>query len=339
MDKATDIEFLKLISPYLPRFHRTGNDVYNFRCPFCGDSAKSKTKSRAYAYPKGNKMAFHCHNCGEPANMHKLISKVDPNLANQYALKSFFAKGKSSNNTNSFTYTPNNKMLLDESTSEIPLPAIAELPDAHPAKIHLLETRKIPEYRISDLYYTNDFARFIKTIDPDNEKELMDNDARIIIPLRNKLGQLIGVQGNSFINHEMRYITIQLVEEHLFWNRDNVDETKPVLVFEGSYDAMFFENSVATLSSSSMEKVDIENKILVFDNEPFNKQTVRFMETAMNNGQTVCVWNEPFAAWKDVNDMIVKGGFSASQVYDFIMKNSYNNLRLRMEILEWKKRK
>jgi len=337
MDKATDIEFLKLASVHLDRFHRTGGDVYNFRCPFCGDSQKSKTKARAYVYPKGNHMIFTCHNCGEPANMHKLLQRVDPALANQYSLKSFVNGGIRKSKSHDFSYTPTIQ-ILDEIQPDMNVPSIAELKNDHPAKVHLLQNRKLPEHRLNDLYYTEDFAKYIKEIAPHVDKELMENDARIIIPLRNKSGTLIGVQGNTIHNDGQRYITIQMIEETLFWNRDNIDENQPTLVFEGAYDAMFFDNAIATLSNSSMQKADMENKILVFDNEPMNPHTVRFMENAARNGLTLCVWGPPFNHQKDVNDMI-KSGFSADQVYDFIIKNSYNGLRLTLEINEWKKRK
>ena len=48
------------------------------------------------------------------------------------------------------------------------------------------------------------------------------------------------------------------------------------------------------------------------------------------------IWPE-FIEEKDINDMITKGGFSQDEIQDIIDKNTFVNLRAKMEFVNWKK--
>ncbi len=48
MPSYIDTKYVNLVSSRLPLFKRKHQGLYNFRCPFCGDSQKSKTKARGY---------------------------------------------------------------------------------------------------------------------------------------------------------------------------------------------------------------------------------------------------------------------------------------------------
>ena len=45
-----DSKFIGLVSSRLQKFKRVKADLYNFRCPICGDSKKNKSKTRGYLY-------------------------------------------------------------------------------------------------------------------------------------------------------------------------------------------------------------------------------------------------------------------------------------------------
>jgi len=47
-----DQKYLLLASSQLQGFKKKGNYVYNFRCPYCGDSQKSKSKARGFFFLK-----------------------------------------------------------------------------------------------------------------------------------------------------------------------------------------------------------------------------------------------------------------------------------------------
>ena len=45
-----DSKFIGLVSSRLDRFKKVKANLYNFRCPICGDSEKQKNKARGYLY-------------------------------------------------------------------------------------------------------------------------------------------------------------------------------------------------------------------------------------------------------------------------------------------------
>jgi len=49
-----DIEFMRRLAPQLEQFKEKGNHLFNFRCPYCGDSKTSKVKARGYVFQKKN---------------------------------------------------------------------------------------------------------------------------------------------------------------------------------------------------------------------------------------------------------------------------------------------
>lgn len=331
-DKILDKEYLLLISPQLKRFHQTSQGVWNFRCPFCGDSEHSTSKARGYVYDgKSNGLVFFCHNCGEGGgrnSIYKLLNRVNPSIANEYTLRRFTESEKRTG----YHYTPN----LEISTfveNDLNLASISALPSNHEA-VKYMTSRRIPTEKWADLYYTDDFADYIATNFPSIDKKLQSNEKRIVIPLRNQSGQLIGVQGNSLYSIGLKYIIIQLVDEPLYYNIDKIDFSKPVLIFEGAYDSMFFENSMATLSSSALRRPNIDNSILVFDNEPRNKQIVHQMEKAVDNGKTIVVWPKSME-YKDINEMIINN-YSPNKLLTIINDNAFSGLRAKLEIAQWK---
>lgn len=55
MSLFLDNKFLSLLSPYLSHFKKVGENLYNFRCPICGDSRISESKARGYIYQRHDK--------------------------------------------------------------------------------------------------------------------------------------------------------------------------------------------------------------------------------------------------------------------------------------------
>ena len=87
MSVFIDRTFLLRVSPKLQKFTQKKSDLYNFRCPICGDSSKNKTKARGYIYEKKNNYFFMCHNCGASMSFYNFLDKVDPHLLKEYALE------------------------------------------------------------------------------------------------------------------------------------------------------------------------------------------------------------------------------------------------------------
>ena len=87
-------EYLPMVGCRLDRFVRKKDDLYTFRCPYCGDSAKNKSKTRGYFYSKKNELLFKCHNCGVGRTFANFLKDNFPDL-NLFAFTEAVADAKS----------------------------------------------------------------------------------------------------------------------------------------------------------------------------------------------------------------------------------------------------
>jgi transcription elongation factor Elf1 len=335
MSVFIDRAFLLRISPKLQRFTQKKDDLYNFRCPLCGDSQKNKTKSRGYVYRKKNDYFYMCHNCGASTSFYNFLDKVDPTLIKEYALERY----KNGDNNKSNHKTPDFEDFKTEKPTfkkSLDLPSIDSLPEAHFAKVYV-QQRRIPKDFFSQLYYAEDFAAFIQSLGI--QKELSKEDKRLVIPFYDQEKNLVAIQGRALGESKLRYITIKLHEDnHKFFGLDRINQDEMIYVVEGPIDSMFLNNAVATADSNleSITSIYDKSKVtLVFDNEPRNKEIVKKIDEAIEKHYNVVIWPEMIES-KDINDMIMDG-FSPDEIQDIISKYTFVNLRAKAELVNWKK--
>ena len=84
-----DAKYIGLVSSRLKKFKRVKENLFNFRCPICGDSQKHKNKARGYFYRVKNNINFKCHNCGASLSFNNFLKHIDANLHKQYTLEKF----------------------------------------------------------------------------------------------------------------------------------------------------------------------------------------------------------------------------------------------------------
>ena len=84
-----DSKFIGLVSSRLQKFKRIKADLYNFRCPLCGDSQKHKNKARGYFYQVKTNTNYKCHNCGASLSFNNFLKQIDSTLHKQYTLEKF----------------------------------------------------------------------------------------------------------------------------------------------------------------------------------------------------------------------------------------------------------
>jgi transcription elongation factor Elf1 len=336
MSVFIDRAFLLRLSPKLQRFTQKKDDLYNFRCPLCGDSQKNKTKSRGYVYRKKNDYFYMCHNCGASTSFYNFLDKVDPTLTKEYALERYKNgdNNKSNHETPEFEEFKTEKPVFKKS---LELPTIQSLPEAHFAKVYV-QARKIPEAFLSQLYYAEDFASFIQGLGIQKDG-LIKEDKRLVIPFYDKDKNLIAIQGRALGESKLRYITIKLHDDnHKVFGMDRINEDETIYVVEGPIDSMFLDNAVAT-ADSNLESItsiyDISKVVLVFDNEPRNKEIIKKIDEAIEKHYHVVIWPEMIES-KDINDMVLEG-FSPDEIQDIISKNTFVNLRAKAEFVNWKK--
>ena len=84
-----DINYINKLSVRLNKFQRKGDYLYQFRCPYCGDSKKNPNKARGFFYRKEVDMIYKCHNCGIGRNVFNFLKDYDVELHKQYVVEKF----------------------------------------------------------------------------------------------------------------------------------------------------------------------------------------------------------------------------------------------------------
>ena len=240
-----DSKYISLVSSRLQKFSKKSRGLYNFRCPYCGDSSKYKNKARGFLYPIKNDYNFKCHNCGVSKAFSNFLKDQDTILHKEYIMERYRkgTVGLGSNVTAPKFDAPKPVFIKDKFT--IDLESIASLNKSHPARIYLEQSRRISSKTLENMYYCRNFKEWTnahkQTFD-----DVTNDEPRIIIPLRYN-GTLIGFQGRSLLpKSKIKYITIML-EEHApkIYGLDDINTSKTVYVTEGPFDSTFISNSIA----------------------------------------------------------------------------------------------
>ena len=270
-----DVKYIGALAPRLSMFARKGDNIWNMRCPICGDSRKSKTKARGYILGKDGKFIYTCHNCGITLPFPKFLEQVDPSAYDEYRRETFLERVGSTERIVepapdiSRFITP--KFIKYTALSE--LKKISQLDVDHPAKRYIV-ARKIPPVMHSKLFYAPKFKAWTNKLKPDKFDLSKKDEPRLVIPFVDQNGNLFGYQGRAFFNVEPRYITIILDDEKpRVYGLEKLDVRKKVIVVEGPIDSMFLPNCIA-MGGAYLDKTAHSiglipsNTVMAYDNEP-----------------------------------------------------------------------
>ncbi len=336
-----DHKFIGMLSPQLKMFKRKKADLYNCRCPLCGDSKRSRTKARGYFFVEKNQFYYKCHNCSVCLTLANFLKSQAPHLHREYVVERYKG-GTDRRNTPSpdFKFTkPKFKSVADELKKLEPL---TKLPESHPA-VQFMIQRRFPKHAFTLLYYTDDFAAWARLLDSSKGDELAENDARLVIPYFNREGQLYAAQGRSLDPTDgLRYITCVADREDGLSNRrwfglERHKPSEPTIILEGALDTFFLDNAIAMCGAGAFKTlpvgIDKETSIVVYDNEPRNREICKYMHTMLHRGFRVCVWPDRLVG-KDINDMVLAGR-SQSDVQAIILENAVSGLEGFTRLSQW----
>ena len=331
MDYVED-KYIRFLNTRLDKFKNVKSGLYNFRCPYCGDSQKHRNKARGYFFLKKSEYIFKCHNCGMGRSLANFLKDQAPDLHDQFLLEKYRA-----GTTGKGRHTPNPKYKSAKPnfvTKVADLESIADLNKKHAAREYL-EKRQIPQEKLSSLYYTERFKTWINSKKPGTFQSLQNDRGRVIIPLIDKEGKWFGVQGRSLLpNTTMRYITIIFNEDHQkVFGINNVKEDKPIYIVEGPFDSLFLDNAVAMVGSDFNPRTcGWSDYIWVYDNEPRNRQIVERISNSIDGGDKVVIWPQQVTK-KDINDMILEG----HDPQEIIKQHTYQGIQAKIKLTEWKR--
>lgn len=337
-----DETFLRQISNRLDKFKQTSPHHFNARCPICGDSKRNKSKARWHAFQHSDKgfLVCKCFNCGYTNSFDNFLKEIEPEVHKMYLMEKF---REANNNpkaieTEQFK-TP--KPVFDTNPLK-GLKKISQLPVEHPVKKWVAK-RRIPSKTHHKLYLCMKFKKWVNSFYPDKfeEKSLENDEPRLLIPLFDEDGVMFGVQGRAFKKDSVKYITIMLREDKGRWyGLDTLNRNATAYCVEGPIDSLFIENGIASCGGDIVSELELlnmpkEDIVVVYDNEPRSKDTIKKIEKAIENNYPVCIWPDSVVE-KDINDMVLVG-YTPRTIRNIINDNTFTGLAATLRLSQWKK--
>ena len=329
MQSYIDVKYVNLISPYLQQFKKKGDFLWNFRCPYCGDSKKNRTKARGFVFRKKNDLFYKCHNCGVGATLGNLIKEVDSKTYDDYILERY--KSGSQNNTPKPEFKFDVPIFRKKGIFK-DLKSFTDLPEKHPAR-KIVEERLIPKEHWGDLYLCDLFYKFTNTLIPNKFPSLDGDHPRLLIPFRDEEGEIFAYQGRAFGKEQPKYLTIKLEERDKIFGLNRVDKSKHVYVVEGPIDSLFLDNCIA-IAGADVPNLDCDFTV-VFDNEPRNRELLKQIKKTIDKGHKICLWPKTIK-YKDINDMVI-AGYNKEEIKEIINDNTFSGATAQLKFTEWRR--
>jgi len=317
-----DSKFIGFVSSRLQKFKKVKSNLFNFRCPICGDSQKNKSKTRGYLYTVKADVNYKCHNCGASMTFSNFLKEIDPVLQKKYVFERF---KDNSTGRGTVVEEPIFKFEAPKFKKSLNLPKASE----NPRSDGYLTARKLDT---SKFYYAKKFKKFVNTLKPTFDDTRYDEE-RIIIPIYYN-NNLIGLQGRSINPNPVKYITVMLDDDApKIYGLDNIRTDAPVYVTEGPFDSTFIRNAIAMCGADAdVSKWGISNPVWIYDNEPRNREIVNRIAKTIDSGDSVVIFPSSIDE-KDINDMVIAG----HDVQKIVECNTYSGLEAKLKFNTWKK--
>ena len=335
-----DHKYIGLVSSRLRNFKRKSSGLYNFSCPICGDSLTRKNLARGYIYEKKGKMLFHCHNCSATMSIYNFIKMLDQGLYNEMTLEKI-KENKTPEQEDYEQFVEKMKKPVFMKMGPLKgLKKVSQLSPDHRTK-KFVDARRIPTVYHAKLFNCPNFKQYTNSLVPGKfDSASLDRDeCRLLIPFLDANKNVHAFQGRALGASAVKYITIILDDSvPKVYGLDTVDFNRKTYVFEGPIDSMFIPNSIATAGgdlASAISSFSKENLVIVYDNEPRSKETIKKLDKAILNGYNVCIWPDNLEH-KDINDMFL-AGLSSDFIKHIIDTNTYRDLAAKLALTKWSK--
>jgi transcription elongation factor Elf1 len=340
-----DQKFASLVGTQLEQYKvkKTKPFIAQFRCPICGDSQTNKYKTRGHFYEHSGRINVKCFNCGYSTSLSKFIKTINPMLYSEYKIETLRENGMPDEPEEKFTAAIEkfSSRRIEHFEPFKELRKISQLKPEHPAKKYIVE-RCIPSNVHFRIYYSHTYYHWVNSILPGkfNEKALALDEPRIVFPFIDAKGYVFGCTGRSISKvSNLRYSTIIFddTKEKVF-GLETIDKSKKVYLVEGPIDSLFLTNCVAMAGSDVVLSniADRENLVVIYDNEPRNKEIIKKIQKTIDNGYKVCIWPDNIEQ-KDINDMILKADLTGPAVQHIIDTNTFEGLAANMRLQQWRK--
>jgi transcription elongation factor Elf1 len=321
MSLYIDLKFIMMLSPRLDKFKKVRDNLFNFRCPYCGDSRKSQSKARGYFYRKKNDYFYRCHNCGKGTTFGKVLEYLDVTLYKEYIMERYKGDAPKTEQPEFKFEAPKFKKIDPKLENLIP---INKLNTWHPAR-QFVKSRQLPEEFYSDLYLCPKFFEWSKI-------QSQQEHPRLVIPFRDESGEVFAAQGRAFGKEIPKYLTIKFQDKPKIFGLDRVDFAKRYYVVEGPLDSMFLDNCLA-VAGADFRYLPPGDTTIVLDNEPRSIEIIKQMERLIHQEHELVIWPDTITQ-KDINDMVLAG---VKDIQTIIDNNTFSGLEATMKLAAWKR--
>jgi len=302
---------------------------FNARCPICGDSKKSLSKKRFHLqFDDENSIYWKCFNCNESGNFYSLYSSIT-GVTDKEAWKKF--NGYSADRVKNNLTKPNRKQQIKQNNRQTfnyilnDCLSVNSVASSHLQKQYIkclkdfINTRKIKQ----DLFvaYKGQF------------------EGRIIIPVYDDK-DIVYFQGRR-INDKMepKYLNPSCNKEQIVLNKDNFNINKKIIICEGLIDAdTIGKQATCMLGKELNEEVFRElyykykqGIILLMDNDQDGMDKLKDYSMKYKDMCKYFLMPNIYKNYKDLNE-IVMDNINISNMYDFVVNNSYSYLQIQMQL-------
>lgn len=340
-----DVKYIRYVGNQLSRFKELRSNLWNFRCPVCGDSDSDPTKTRGYIFLKEGEYKFKCHNCGEHWKFSWFLKNIAPELYKEYRME-LFKENSGGKTRKKPTKKPKFKRRdrVAKPKPVVPeklkgLEPVSMLPHDH-FVVEYVSSRGIPENRWNDLFWSNNMREIADHVGGYDDLRF-DDHPRLLLPFINRDGVMTHIQGRAIgdnVPKKSRYYTLEVEEGHpKVFGLNRIDDSQPVKVVEGPIDSLFLPNCTGMGGADvPWHLFDAGNTIFVWDNEPRSPQIIKRMKEAISRGFKVCIWGKSIRK-KDINDMVLDG-FTPTKLDRYISDHSVAGMKAKMALSQFKVR-
>ena len=333
IDPILEYKFVQLVGEHLEGFKKVRENVYNFRCPICGDSIHKSSKKRGYFLKKEGHFIFYCHNCGASMSLKNFLYETNPELYKQFQREKLMNGGKLHFEKDESKIFKNIQKIEVKPNHLI---EVSNLSENHPA-YQYLKNRNVPIEFFNRVKWTENFPELVKNTIGDKYNNVNLPKQGIIFELKEFDGKVTGYQIRSIdknVPKSQRFIICSINDEHGYFFNE-LDYSKSIYVIEGCTDSLFLKNSIAVLSSM-LWKLHVSDKCVYFnDQEPRNSSVCKQIDKCIKLGYNVVLLPREFENM-DVND-IVNSGISYKKLNSLFEKYTFSGIRARIEFSNWRK--
>ena len=337
-----DIKYARLLGSRLKNFKQVRGNTFAFSHS-CEDFTRSKIKTRGSIYVIKDSLNFHCYHCGASSRFSTLLRQEDPNLYDEYRMETFKESHVNSRNDSIVIRDsqPVAEQEIVQNTPQKPSSALdsdivllSGLKSNHPV-MKYVESRCIPTEFYDRIGFVPDFRDFAIKYDGQFKKS-KHTHPRLVFPYYDTDDSIICYSCRAFGKEQPKYIKLAVDNsKQKLYGIWRLDYSKPIYVVEGQIDSLFIDNCIAVGSADYSSDFIIKHKdniVIVPDSDyKRNPQVYGALEKAIDRGFKVSLFPESIP-WKDVNDMVVKGGLSKEYIHDMIDANIMQGIRAKLEL-------